>query len=76
MQIELPDPRRLAPLEHEAWRQMLLRDGVLSRVSHWGEELMVDWDVMSDRAKEQDLEGVRRTYLLIDVLSPEVDFIG
>lgn len=48
-----------AEVIHMSWVRRLQHEGVSSRLSHWGEELMVPWDKLSDRAKRWNIDGVQ-----------------
>jgi hypothetical protein len=54
---------------HEAWRKTLRRQGVKSRASYWGEELLVPWEKLSERAKDLNRNMVRVTLRTIGRLA-------
>jgi hypothetical protein len=70
--ITLPPVDTTARLQHEAWRVLVGKE-VESRLSFWGEELLVPWENLSERAREYNREWIRRLYNILDILSPEVD---
>ena len=71
--IELPRVETMAPLQHEGWRRRMETLGITSRKSPFtGEELMVDFDQMSEQSQEEECESVRRFYALLDLLMPQV----
>lgn len=47
-----------AEVIHFSWMRRLQTAGVTSRPSYWGEELMVPWSQLSERAKQHNIEGV------------------
>lgn len=47
-----------AQIIHLAWVARLRREGVASRLSHWGEELMVPWEQLTERARQWNIDGV------------------
>jgi hypothetical protein len=44
---------------HEDWRRRNTQDGVTSRPSAWGEELMVPWEGLSEQAKDLNRHMVK-----------------
>ena len=46
---------------HEQWRRSMRKQGVKSRSSHWGEELLVPWPRLSERAKDLNRGMVKTT---------------
>lgn len=72
VRFRLPDVESVAELGHEGWRLRNVRAGITSHKSYWGEELMVRWPYLSDRAKDLDRNYVRDIYAAIDLASDEV----
>ena len=67
--LKLPDIEAVAAKVHEAWMQAKLAQGIKSRKSESGEELMVDYSQLSEAAKELDRGSVRAVYAAIESLS-------
>jgi hypothetical protein len=63
--VELPDIEIVSAKVHEAWMEQKRAQGVTSRKSEDGEELMVPYDDLSDAAKELDRQTVRTVYSAI-----------
>jgi len=59
---ELPDIEVVSAKVHEAWMESKRAQGVTSRKSETGEELMVPYDQLSESAKELDRGSVRAVY--------------
>jgi len=59
---ELPDVDAVAAKVHEAWMESKQAQGVTSRLSEAGEELMVPYEQLSEAAKEFDRTMVRVVY--------------
>ena len=49
----------LAEAAHEGWMASKRKQGITSRQSEWGEEFMVPYAQMSDRAKDIDRSTVK-----------------
>ena len=64
--MRLPEIEAVAAKVHAAWVQAKRRQGVTSRKSETGEELMVDYDQLSEAAKELDRQSVRAVYAAIE----------
>lgn len=64
----LPDIEIVAAKVHEAWIAAKQAQGVESRPSEWGEELMTDYDQLSERAKDLDRATVRAVYAAIEAV--------
>ena len=60
--MELPDIEVVARKVHEAWMESKLAQGVTSRKSETGEEMMVPYDQLSEECKEIDRVTVRTVY--------------
>ena len=67
--MDLPDIEIVADKVHEAWMQSKQRQGVTSRKSELGEELMVPYSELSEQAKELDRGSVRAVYAAIEEVS-------
>jgi hypothetical protein len=55
--IELPDIEKVSKEVHNAW--------IESRLSEDGEELMVDYELLSEKAKDLDRNTVKAVYKAI-----------
>ena len=66
----LPDVEAVAAAVHEAWMEAKRAQGVTSRPSEWGEEQMVPYADLSERAKELDRATVRSVYAAIRAARP------
>lgn len=64
--MNLPDIEIVAEKVHDAWMNSKLNQGVSSRASENGEELMVPYDQLSEEAKELDRVTVRAVYAAIE----------
>jgi hypothetical protein len=69
--MKLPDIEAVASKVHEAWMQSKLAQGIKTRKSETGEELMVDYDQLSEEAKELDRGSVRAVYAALESLQEE-----
>ena len=69
--LNLPEIEDVAGKVHEAWRQAKLARGITSRKSESGEELMVEYALLSEPAKELDRATVRAVYAAIESLAAE-----
>jgi len=69
--MKLPDMEAVARKVHEAWMQAKIAQGIQTRKSETGEELMVDYDQLSEEAKELDRGSVRAVYAAIESLQEE-----
>ena len=67
--MELPDIEAVAEKVHDAWMQSKQKQGVTSRKSESGEELMVPYSELSEQAKELDRGSVRAVYAAIEAIS-------
>ena len=60
--VQLPDIETVAELVHDAWRQAKLLQGITSRLSETGEELMRPYAELSEAAKNLDRIAVFTVY--------------
>lgn len=63
---------KIAAKVHEAWMDTKRRQGVTSRPSEWGEEQMVPYAELSERAKDLDRGTVRAVLEAIAALDLEL----
>ena len=68
---ELPDIEVVSAKVHEAWMESKRAQGVTSRQSETGEELMVPYEQLSETAKELDRATVRAVYEAIRAAAAE-----
>jgi len=66
--MNLPDIEKVSAKVHEAWMEAKRKQGVTSRKSETGEELMVAYEQLSEEAKELDRSTVRAVYKAIESL--------
>ena len=59
---DLPDIEVVAEKVHEAWMESKRAQGLTSRLSESGEELMAPYEQLSEPAKELDRATVRAVY--------------
>ena len=64
--MNLPDIEIVAAKVHEAWMESKRKNGIASRKSETGEELMVPYSELSEGAKELDRASVRAVYTAIE----------
>ena len=69
--MDLPDIEMVAAKVHEAWISSKLAQGVTSRKSETGEELVVPYEQLSEEAKELDRATVRYVYAAIEAAQQE-----
>jgi hypothetical protein len=69
--VKLPDIEAVAAKVHAAWMEAKRAQGITTRKSETGEELMVDYEQLSEKAKELDRGSVRAVYAAIQSLMPE-----
>ena len=67
--IKLPDIELVAAQVHAAWMKSKKSQGVSSRKSVDGEELMVPYEDLSEKAKDLDRNTVKAVYAAIKKLS-------
>ncbi|MDT5294733.1 MAG: hypothetical protein QOJ76_1613 [Acidobacteriota bacterium] len=60
--MDLPDIEEVSAKVHEAWMESKRRQGVTSRKSERGEEMMVAYEQLSEELKEIDRTTVRTVY--------------
>jgi hypothetical protein len=65
MNTNLPDVEVVSDLVHQAWMESKRAQGVASRKAEDGEELMVPYGQLSEKAKELDRGTVRAVYAAI-----------
>ena len=63
--MELPDIELVSAEVHRAWMESKLTQGVDSRKSEDGEELMVPYEELSEKAKDLDRNTVKAIYMAI-----------
>ena len=63
--MNLPDIEAVSAEVHAAWIESKRRQGVSSRKGEDGEELMVPYEELSEKAKELDRVTVRAVYAAI-----------
>jgi len=63
--MNLPDIETVAAKVHEAWMESKRAQGVESRKSETGEELMAPYEQLSEEAKDLDRNTVRAVYAAI-----------
>ena len=66
--IELPDIEVVSAEVHNAWIRSKKENGVTSRRSEDGEELMVPYEQLSEKAKDLDRNTVKAVYAAIKKL--------
>jgi hypothetical protein len=67
--MNLPDIEAVSAKVHEQWMETKYDQGVYSRLSETGEELMVDYHLLSEPAKDLDRNTVKTIYKAIQELS-------
>ncbi|WP_159540841.1 RyR domain-containing protein [Aeromicrobium sp. 9AM] len=68
----LPSVEVVAAKVHEAWMKTKREQGVTSRPSEWGEEQMVPYADLSERAKDLDRSTVLAVFDAIKAVTPDV----
>jgi hypothetical protein len=63
--IELPNIEKVSAEVHNAWMESKKENGVISRLSEDGEELMVAYELLSEKAKDLDRNTVKAVYKAI-----------
>jgi hypothetical protein len=69
--MNLPDIEIVSAKVHEAWMDSKRAQGVTTRKSEGGEELMVPYEQLSEAAKELDRGSVKAVYAAIEAASKE-----
>lgn len=69
--IELPDIEKVSAEVHQAWMESKKSSGISSRKAEDGEELMVPYDQLSEKAKDLDRTTVKAVYTAIIKLQSE-----
>ncbi len=64
--MNLPDLETVASEVHHEWMESKRAMGLFSRKAEDGEELMVPYEQLSDKAKEFDRSAVRVVYAAIE----------
>ena len=68
---ELPDIEVVSAKVHEAWMESKRAQGVTSRKSETGEEMMVPYEQLSEPCKDLDRNTVRAVYEAIRAAAAE-----
>lgn len=68
--MQLPNIEVVSAKVHEAWMQSKLAQGVTTRKAEDGEELMVPYEQLSEKAKQLDRGSVQAVYDAITALTP------
>lgn len=66
--MNLPDIESVSAKVHEAWMESKKAQGVTTRKAEDGEELMVPYEELSEKAKELDRGTVTAVYKAIEQL--------
>jgi len=66
--MKLPDIELVSEQVHEAWIESKKANGVSSRKAEDGEELMVPYEKLSEKAKDLDRNTVKAVYAAIKKL--------
>lgn len=69
--MNLPDIEQVSALVHEAWIESKKANGITTRKSEDGEELMVPYDHLSEKAKDLDRNTVKAVYAAIEKLQAD-----
>jgi len=67
--VNLPSIELVSGKVHEAWMKSKRADGITSRKSETGEELMVPYDQLSEASKDLDRNTVKAVYAAIEEAS-------
>ena len=67
--MNLPSIELVSGKVHEAWMKSKRADGITSRKSETGEELMVPYDQLSEASKDLDRNTVKALYAAIEEAS-------
>jgi RyR domain len=66
--MKLPDIEKVAEEVHKAWIASKKAQGVQTRKAEDGEELMVPYEMLSEKAKDLDRNTVKAVYIAIEKL--------
>jgi hypothetical protein len=66
--LQLPDIEKVSSEVHNAWMESKKAHGVSSRKSEDGEELMVPYEELTEKAKDLDRNSVKAVYAAIEKL--------
>jgi hypothetical protein len=69
--IKLPDIELVSEEVHNAWMKSKKAQGIQSRRSEDGEELMVPYEQLSEKAKDLDRNTVKAVFAAIKKLSKQ-----
>jgi hypothetical protein len=69
--IVLPDIERVSALVHQVWMDSKKNAGISSRKAEDGEELMVTYEELSEKAKDLDRNTVKAVYAAIEKLQAD-----
>jgi len=64
--LQLPDIEKVCARVHDAWIKTKQGQGITTRQSEDGEELMVPYDQLSEKAKDLDRGTVNAVYQAIE----------
>jgi hypothetical protein len=67
--MKLPDIELVSAKVHEAWMESKKANGVTTRKSEDGEELMVPYDQLTEKSKNLDRSSVKAVYAAIESLA-------
>lgn len=67
--INLPNIEKVSDKVHEAWMKSKIEQGITSRKAEDGEELMVPYHHLSEKAKDLDRNTVKAVYKAIEEAS-------
>ena len=67
--MNLPDIEVVSARVHESWMESKRKNGVSSRKSEDGEELMVPYDQLTEKSKALDRSSVQAVYAAIEAIS-------
>ena len=69
--IQLPEIETVSAEVHQAWIETKKASGVTTRKAEDGEELMVPYKLLSEKAKNLDRNMVKTVYAAIAKLQPK-----
>lgn len=72
--MKLPEVEKVAEAVHEAWMASKRAHGFSTRKSEEGEELMVPYNQLSEKAKDLDRNTVKAVYAAIEKASKDRSF--